>query len=152
LKLVDLALGHRGKRITGFEENGRLVVEGEVESGTLFQHSIEELSSGEKQMLLMLGYAAAFLRGGGLVLFDDPGLHIHISMVAQLMESLEQIVRQRRGQLIVASHSESVWDHFSREAERIELGPWRGRSCAGHRSGFENAPSTALFLGPESHR
>jgi hypothetical protein len=43
---------------------------------------------------------------------DDPDLHIHISMIAQLMESLEQIVRQRRGQLIVASHSETVWDHF----------------------------------------
>ena len=38
LSFVNLALGHRGKRITGFGENGRLVVEGEAESGSIIRH------------------------------------------------------------------------------------------------------------------
>jgi len=125
LKLVNLALVHRGKSITGFGENGRLVVEGETESGHLYQHAIEELSSGEKQMLLMIGFTAAFLRPGGILLIDEPDLHIHISMIDQLLASLEAVVQQRQGQLIVASHSEQVWNWFSREEEHVELGPWR---------------------------
>jgi predicted ATPase len=125
LKFVNLALRHRVKRITGFGENGRLVVEGESDSGQFYQHAIEELSSGEKQMLLMIGFSIAFLRPGGILLIDEPDLHVHIAMIGQLLETLELIVREREGQLIVASHSPQVWDWFSRDEERIELTAWQ---------------------------
>ena len=105
LRFVNLALGHRDKRITGFGANGRLVVEGVAPSGASYQHSIEELSSGETQMLLMVGFTSAFLRPGGLLLIDEPDLHIHVSMVSQLMETLLLIAEHRTAQLIVASHS-----------------------------------------------
>jgi hypothetical protein len=124
LKLVNLALGHRRKRITGFGDSGRLVVEGESESGQTYHHAIEALSSGEKQMLLMLGFTATFLRPGGILLIDEPDLHIHVSMVSQLMETLVLITDQRGAQLIVASHSSLVWDWFDAE-ERIDLSGWR---------------------------
>jgi hypothetical protein len=124
LRFVNLALGHRDKRIKGFGENGRLVVEGELESGESYHHTIEELSSGEKQMLLMLGFTSAFLRPGGILLIDEPDLHIHVSMVPQLMETMEFIAEQRQAQLIVASHSALVWDWFEDE-ERIDLSGWR---------------------------
>jgi len=124
LKFVNLALVHRGKRITGFGDNARLVVEGEAESGQSYQHTIEELSSGEKQMLLMIGFTVAFLRPGGIFLIDEPDLHIHVSMVSQLMETLELIAEHRNAQLIVASHSALVWDWFDDE-ERIDLSGWR---------------------------
>lgn len=127
LALVNLALGHRKKRITGFGEDGCLIVEGSSDFGVSYRHPVEELSSGERQMLLLIAYTVAFLRDGGIVLIDEPDLHIHISMVTQLMETLELVVRERRGQLIVASHSQLVWDWFSREEERIELSPWRGQ-------------------------
>jgi predicted ATPase len=126
LRLVNLALKHREKRIVGFAPAGRLVVEGLTEAGKTYQHPIELLSSGEKQVLLMIGFAVAFLRPGGILLIDEPDLHLHISMIAQLMETLELIVQDRDGQLIVASHSSLVWDWFSSDEERIELGPWRG--------------------------
>ena len=126
LRLVNLVLSHREKRIVGFAQAGRLVVEGVTEGGTKYKHPIELLSSGEKQMLLMIGFAVAFLRPGGILLIDEPDLHVHISMVAQLMETLETVVQERKGQLIVASHSSLVWDWFSDEDERLELGPWRG--------------------------
>jgi predicted ATPase len=124
LRFVNLALGHRDKRITGFGANGRLVVEGGAPSGATYQHSIEELSSGEKQMLLMVGFSSAFLRPGGLLMIDEPDLHIHVSMVSQLMETLVLIAEQRTAQLIVASHSSLVWDWFDDE-ERIDLSGWR---------------------------
>jgi ABC-type lipoprotein export system ATPase subunit len=126
LRLVNLALEHRRKRIAGFGPKGRLVVEGVTASGVSFQHPIEELSSGERQMLLLVGFVVAFLRPGGIVLLDEPDLHIHMAMVTQLLETLEHVVRERKGQLIVASHSERVWSWFSREEEKIELTPWRG--------------------------
>jgi energy-coupling factor transporter ATP-binding protein EcfA2 len=126
LRLVNLALEHRQKRITGFSQRtGRLVVEGRTESGISYQHPIEELSSGERQMLLLVGFVVAFLRPGGIVLIDEPDLHIHIAMVTQLLQTLEFVIQARNGQLIVASHSQLVWDWFSRKAERIELSSWR---------------------------
>jgi predicted ATPase len=103
-----------------------LAVEGQTERGVTYRHPTEQLSSGERQFLLMVAYVAGFLRPGGIVLIDEPDLHIHISMVTQLMQTLDHIVRQRGGQLIVASHSELVWDFFSKDDERIELTPWRG--------------------------
>jgi ABC-type lipoprotein export system ATPase subunit len=126
LRLVNLALEHQHKRITGFSPKGRLLVEGKTEAGIAYQHPIEELSSGERQMLLLVAFAVAFLRPGGILLIDEPDLHIHMAMVTQLFQTLEHVVRERNGQLIVASHSELVWDFFSREEERIELSPWRG--------------------------
>jgi hypothetical protein len=126
LRLVNLALGHRHKEITGFGVKGRLVVRGTSDSGRGYEHSIEDLSSGEQQVLLLVGFVAAFLRPGGIVLLDEPDLHIHISMVTQLLETLETVVRERQGQLIVASQSERVWDWFARDEERIELSYWRG--------------------------
>jgi predicted ATPase len=68
---------------------------------------------------------ATTLRDGGIVLIDEPDLHIHVVMIPQLLGSIETIVRERRGQLIVASHSQEVWDWFSLSRERIELAPWR---------------------------
>jgi predicted ATPase len=79
-------------------------------------------------LLLMIGFTTAFLRPGGILLIDEPDLHIHLSMVSQFMETLEVIAGRRNAQMIVASHSEWVWERFSRDAERIELSPWRGGS------------------------
>jgi ABC-type lipoprotein export system ATPase subunit len=126
LRLVNLALEHRQKRITGYGPKGRLVVQGKTDSGVSYEHPIEALSSGERQMLLLVGFVVAFLRPGGIVLLDEPDLHIHIAMVTQLLQTLDFVVRERQGQLIVASHSELVWDFFSRDDERVELSPWRG--------------------------
>lgn len=126
LKLVNLALGHRRKRITGFNEAGRLEVEGESEFGTTFRHPVEHLSSGERQMLLLTAYAVALMRPGGVLIIDEPDLHVGVAMVKQLLQTLDSVVGARSGQLIVASHEELVWDFFPREDELIDLSPWRG--------------------------
>jgi hypothetical protein len=122
LRLVNQVLTNGNKRVVGFSPMGRLVVEGVTTPGKTYKHPVELLSSGEKQMLLTIGFVFAFLRPGGILLIDEPDLHIHNSMVVPLMEALESIVRERQGQLIVVSHSTLVWDWFSDDDERIELG------------------------------
>ena len=125
LELVNLALQHRDKRLIGFGADGRLKVESETSRRGTIQHPVELLSSGERQVLLLVAYTAGFLREGGILLIDEPDLHLHPSLIPQLMQTLDLIVRQRKAQMIVASHSERVWDFFSRDEEKIELTPWR---------------------------
>ena len=45
-------------------------------------------------MLLLVGFAVAFLRPGGIVLLDEPDLHIHMAMVTQLLETLERVAKR----------------------------------------------------------
>jgi hypothetical protein len=124
LRLINQALDNQGKAIHDLSTQG-MVVRGETSFGKPYEHPIGALSSGEKQMLLLIGFMATTLRDGGIVLIDEPDLHIHVVMIPQLLGSIETIVRERRGQLIVASHSQEVWDWFSLSRERIELAPWR---------------------------
>ncbi len=126
MRLVSMALAHRSKRLAGFNEEGRLEVLGVTDFGPPFRHPVEQLSSGERQMLLLTAYAVALLRPGGILIVDEPDLHIHVGMVAQLMATLAKVVDERNGQLIVASHSQHVWNWFSLKAEKISLSSWRG--------------------------
>ena len=72
----------------------------------------------------MIGFTIAFLHRVGLSPVDDPGLHIHIAMRSRLRETLELIVREWKGQLIVASAFHLKLGTGSRtDEERIELSP-----------------------------
>ncbi len=124
VRLINQALDNQRKELVGFGPKG-LIVRGSTESGGQYEHPIGALSSGEKQMLLLIGFLSSTLRPGGIVVIDEPDLHIHTVMVQQLLGAIETIVKERRGQVIVASHSPEVWDWFSLESERIELTPWR---------------------------
>src|SRR5262249_40887471 len=112
IQLINQSLDNQRKEIVGFGPHG-LLVRGKTEYGAEYEHSIEKLSSGEKQMLLLIGFLAATMRRGGIVLIDEPDLHIHMVMVQQLLSSIEAVVKERDGQLIVAAHSQEVWDWFS---------------------------------------
>ena len=125
-EMVNLCLRPTRKKLLGFNDRGDLVVVGQRKDDKMFEHRVDELSSGERQMLLILGFTIAFLREGGIVIVDEPDLHIHTAMTTQLMQMLDHIVQRRHGQLIAASHSETVWDYFSRTTERLDLNPWVG--------------------------
>ena len=115
---VNPAFGNQRKGLAGCGP-ARLVVRGKSAHGTGYEHPIGGLSSGERQMVPIIGFIAATLRPGGIVMLDDPDLHIHMGMVRQLMDSIDAIVNARDGQVIVASHSEHVCDWFSRDSEKI---------------------------------
>jgi energy-coupling factor transporter ATP-binding protein EcfA2 len=123
IRLINSALDNQGKRlIPDFGPHGMMI---EILSSG-YQHAIGALSSGEKQLLLLVGFVAATLRPGGVLVIDEPDLHIHITLVQQLLGSLEAVVRERSGQFIVAAHSTEVWKWFSLDSERVELGKWQG--------------------------
>ena len=124
LRFINQALDNQRKEIEGIGPQG-LMVRGKTEFGVDYEHSVGLLSSGEKQLLLLIGFVAATLRPGGVVIIDEPDLHIHIVMVQQLLGSIEAIIKERGGQLIVAAHSEEVWDWFSLTSERIKLTQWQ---------------------------
>jgi len=124
MRFINQALDNQRKEISDLGPRG-FIVRGKTEFGKVYEHAITSLSSGEKQMVLLIGFVAATLRPGGIVIIDEPDLHIHIVMVQQLLGSIEAIVKERNGQLIVAAHSEEVWDWFSLSSEQVELTPWR---------------------------
>jgi len=108
-----------GKRLAGFDpRTKRLLVEIEA---TGEHHLVDGLSSGEKQVLLMIAFITRWLRPGGIVLIDEPDLHLHVSWTNALVSHLQRLVSERDGQLVIASHAPALWDMFPKP-QRIELG------------------------------
>ena len=108
-----------GKRITDFDDDLRLWVQfGRRKTDS---HLIDELSSGEKQCLIMIFMASRWLMEGGILLIDEPDLHLHVSLQRQVIHHLEQIVHNHNGQLLITSHSPTMWSEFG-ERQRIHLG------------------------------
>jgi len=106
-----------GKRLAGFNRRGVLMVE--VDGGD--SHSIDNFSSGEKQVLLMIATITRWLRPGGVVLIDEPDLHLHPSLTTAFVSHLRRMVADKGGQLIIASHAPELWREFT-PSHRVELG------------------------------
>lgn len=105
---VDLFLAP--KKLNGFDQRtGSLLVK--TENGEL--HPIEELSSGEKQVLIMIVNITRWLQPGGIVLIDEPDLHLHVSLMGALIRHLERMIAEKKGQLILASHAPDIWRLFN---------------------------------------
>lgn len=105
------------KKIIGFDSTtGDLLIEPESKQ----IHPAHLLSSGEKQMLLMTAFIARELRPGGMVLIDEPDLHLHVSLNNAFVNHLKRMVAEQNGQLIITSHSPEVWQHFT-EAQELYL-------------------------------
>lgn len=74
-------------------------------------HSLEELSSGEKQVLLLLAELRRHWRPGSLVLIDEPELHLHDALQARLYDRLLALQRERGGQVWLATQSGYLFEN-----------------------------------------
>jgi len=119
---INLFFGGEKYLTTDFDSNVRLRVQiGNSPIGNPKNyHYIEDLSSGEKQCLLLVFMVTRWLMPGGIVLIDEPDLHLHVSLQRQLIATLEQIVKAQNGQMIVTSHSPTVWEEYN-ESQWISL-------------------------------
>jgi predicted ATPase len=72
-------------------------------------------------VFIMVAMLRRWLHRGGLVLIDEPDLHLHPSLRGALLDRLRRIVAEREGQLLITSQAERLWKDFTRPAERIEL-------------------------------
>jgi predicted ATPase len=80
-----------------------------IQTGNGDVHAVQDLSSGERQALIIM---SRVLRAGGrspLVLIDEPDAYLHPSLSRRLITNLEMGVGDS-GQLIVATHSPAVLD------------------------------------------
>ncbi|MDX2077813.1 MAG: AAA family ATPase [bacterium] len=118
LKSVNQFLGNT-KYIADFDENLRLLVQ--VNKPKPVFHYIEDLSFGEQQCLIMMVMVSRWMMPGGIVLIDEPDLHLHESLQRHFIHELEKIIHSRNGQLIIASHSKEMRDEFY-DSQHIDLG------------------------------
>ncbi|HHZ3185616.1 TPA: AAA family ATPase [Yersinia enterocolitica] len=95
-------------------------------------HTLDELSSGEHQVLIMLFMVQRWLQPGGVVLIDEPDLHLHPSLVSPLLATLENIIKRRSGQLIITSHATDLWQRYDNLGLRISLNDRKGADNGQH--------------------
>lgn len=105
------------KRIDGFFDDGKLRVR--TDSGGV--HSVYRLSTGERQFVLLTAFISRWLRPGGILLVDEPDLHLHVSATLAMVDALQSLAEDRGAQAIFTSHNPEVWQDFERPAQRIEL-------------------------------
>ncbi len=104
------------KKVVDSNGNGLLV---QTKSGKT--HSLKLLSSGERHLVFMLTRLINELRRGGIVLIDEPDLYLHVSLSAAFVRHIENLVIEQNGQLIIATHSPTVWKSFN-NAYHVPLG------------------------------
>lgn len=85
-------------------------------------HKIDELSAGERQVLILLYMVERWLEEGGIALIDEPDLYLHPSLISGFLSQLERMVAERSGQLIITSHIPEVWERYEALGQRISLG------------------------------
>ena len=88
-------------------------------------HSLDALSSGEKQILLFIAELFRRWTPGSLVLIDEPELHLHESWLATLWRAICELQRERGGQVIVTTQSNYLFG-LGEPGTRVLLG--RGRA------------------------
>jgi hypothetical protein len=99
----------------------RLLVDVKDEAGE-HSHPLDDLSSGERQMLIQLYLVSRWLQAGGLVLLDEPDLHMHPSLVDRFIARMHEVVAAKQGQLVLTSHLPMIWDYVEARGVRIRLG------------------------------
>ena len=74
---------------------------------------VSTTGSGFHQVLLILAFM--FARPSSLILLDEPDAHLHVLLQKQLYDILHRLCHERKGQLLIATHSEVLIDNTSPE-------------------------------------
>ncbi len=80
--------------------------------------SLEQLSSGEKQLLIILGETLLQQSNPHIYIADEPELSLHIDWQEKLVSSLKQL--NPNSQIIFATHSPDIVSHFDKSVIKIE--------------------------------
>ncbi len=79
--------------------------------GGLAPLDVSTTGSGFHQVLLILAFM--FARPSSLILLDEPDAHLHVLLQKQLYDILRSLCHERKGQLVIATHSEVLIDSTS---------------------------------------
>ncbi|WP_371356522.1 AAA family ATPase [Pseudomonas chlororaphis] len=92
----------RGIKRLGAVDRPTLSVPVEVESGV---HRIDQLSSGERQLVQLLVRIASHMTGSTIVLIDETEQHLHLVMRRRLMKLIKQWAQEHPGlSFVLTSH------------------------------------------------
>lgn len=72
--------------------------------------SLDQLSSGEKQMIIQVFELLFHAQSGTLVMIDEPELSLHMMWQMNYMKNLSEIAQLRGFQCIVATHSPQIFN------------------------------------------
>ncbi len=72
-------------------------------------HKVPDLSSGERQAMVIVSRVLRAGAAESLVIIDEPDAYLHPNLSQRLMQALERGIGQT-GQLIIATHSPSILD------------------------------------------
>lgn len=74
-----------------------------VDTPSGYRHSIDQLSSGEQEVLSLMFYVRRLSSSGGLLLIDEPELHLHPALQQSFFAVVENVAE--RAQVWVVTHS-----------------------------------------------
>ncbi len=119
---VDTLEGILGnERIISVQEGRVRVTAPWTESdGSIPLLKLDQLPSGERQILLMFGELARRRRPGAIIMIDEPELNLHPTLQVLVMHQLRKIAREWDAQIIVATHSLEIL-RAVHESSRIYL-------------------------------
>jgi ABC-type lipoprotein export system ATPase subunit len=106
------------KKISGFDEGTGLLL---VTTKLKQTHPVYLLSSGEKQFLLIIAFIMREMRVGGVILIDEPDLHLDQPLVQNFVVHLKELISEYKGQLIIASHILEMKKLLS-DVQQVDLG------------------------------
>jgi ABC-type transport system involved in cytochrome c biogenesis ATPase subunit len=94
------------KKTLTWTAKGDLVVE--LKNG--ITHPVEDLSSGERQILLLLAELRRVWRPGSLVMIDELELHLHDKWQSRLLDVLRDMQCELGGQVLITTQSHSLFE------------------------------------------
>lgn len=100
--------------------------------------SVDQTSSGEIELLSFAGWLVLHDFEDGLLIIDEPELHLHPQWQATILSALREL--SPRAQMIVASHADAVWDQTPGYARFLLVPETDPRSRAWRRA--QPLPST----------
>jgi predicted ATPase len=80
---------------------------------------IKKLGAGHKLILFVLANLVAWIEPRGIVLFDEPELHLHPNLLTALMRALHQLLQEFSSYAILATHSPIVLQEIPAKRVRI---------------------------------
>jgi ABC-type lipoprotein export system ATPase subunit len=106
-----------GKQITTVGLRYRVELE-DKDTGRKFH--LEDLSSGEKQIVMLIGEIFRHIRKGSIILIDEPEVHLHPVWQRIFVDTLTKLCKKYNAQMILATQSPKIAE-FVLQREIIQL-------------------------------
>ena len=106
------------KRIIGVRRDPpEAIVENEGQ-----RHRLDQLSSGEKSLIVLFLLLSAHMTRNTIVLIDEVDLHLHPEWERRVVQQLKNLLRQHTGlTVIISAHSKDVLQRFDVNIPELDM-------------------------------